>query len=367
MITKQTPGMIVSDFNSIATYIFKNKILVKGKGRQFPVKLLETLNHLLTHPLKHGFTQPQQKSFPHLHGLYWLLRASGLLRLKQRGKKKYFEINASYYQKWGELNDMEQYCNLLDIWWFHTSPEIIDSYGFQQEFYFSLLNLWGKFVRTKALHFKDYEDFMLNQAYGRAHIYSLLELFGLVKVDVRSSVQGTGWNVKTISPTNLGVQLIARLTKTLISISDKVSLNYDDVEGRFILEIKSQYPQWVRHFPPKEKTKFCNSTYVIGAYLGKTYEQIIMKSNKKFSDLADEILSSFEIEEWEHIYDFYYDSVTGEKHNIVHPRIDQYDEDCVHADKIRLGDIIWEEGTSIIFVFNYMAEQRYKIILEKVL
>ena len=54
MFTKQAPGTIVPDFNAIVIYIFKNKILVKGKGRQFPIKLLETLNHLLIHPLKHG-------------------------------------------------------------------------------------------------------------------------------------------------------------------------------------------------------------------------------------------------------------------------------------------------------------------------
>lgn len=106
---------------------------------------------------------------------------------------------------------------------------------------------------------------------------------------------------------------------------------------------------------------------MIGAYLGKLYEQLSMKSNKTFSDLADEILSSFEIEEWEHIYDFYYESATREKHNICHPLIDQNGEDDVHADKIRLGDIIWEEGDSVIFVFNYMAVQRYKFVLERIL
>lgn len=364
---KKTSGTIVCDFNVIVTYIFKNKILVKGKGRQFPVKSLETLNQLLTHPLKHGFSRPQQKSFPHLHGLYWLLRASGLLRLKQRGKNKYFEINTLYYQKWNELNDIEQYWNLLDIWWFHASPEIIDGYGIQQPFYFSLLNLWGKFGRTKTLHSKDYEDFILNQAYGRVHIYALLELFSMVKTNLRHPIQGTGWDVKTISPTKLGARLITQLTKAVINISDSISIDYIDVEKKFILQIKDQNPLWIHPFPPKEKRKFRNTTYVIGAYLGKSYEQLTMKSNKTFSELADEILCNFEIDEWEHIYDFYYDSATGEKHNICHPRIDQYNEDNIRADKIRLGDIIWEEGDSIIFVFNYMAVQRFKLVLERIL
>jgi hypothetical protein len=39
----------------------------------------------MTHPLHHRLSRPQQKSFPHLNGLFWLVRAAGLTYIEAQG------------------------------------------------------------------------------------------------------------------------------------------------------------------------------------------------------------------------------------------------------------------------------------------
>ena len=75
------PGTLLKDFSSLLDFIGPGGIPVSGKNHLIAIKLLPQLNQLMSHPLDVKLKRPQQKSFPHINGLYLLLRASGLTQI----------------------------------------------------------------------------------------------------------------------------------------------------------------------------------------------------------------------------------------------------------------------------------------------
>ena len=85
--TDSEPGTLLKDFSSLLDFIGPIGILVSGKNHLIAIKLLPQLNQLMSHPLDVTLKRPQQKSFPHINGLYLLLRASGLTQtLRDRSR-----------------------------------------------------------------------------------------------------------------------------------------------------------------------------------------------------------------------------------------------------------------------------------------
>lgn len=66
--------------------------------------------------LKLGLTRPLQKSFPHVHGLYLLLRALGLTLLAGADRKPLLIVDGAVHHMWDELKSTVQYCTLLETW-----------------------------------------------------------------------------------------------------------------------------------------------------------------------------------------------------------------------------------------------------------
>lgn len=74
------------------------------------------LNARLSEPLQHGLSRPQQKSFPHINGLFWLARATGRMTIDATGKKPRVLLDKTTMASWQTLNPTEQYCTLLESW-----------------------------------------------------------------------------------------------------------------------------------------------------------------------------------------------------------------------------------------------------------
>lgn len=79
--TDSEPGTLLKDFSTLLDFIGPTGIPVSGKNHLIAIKLLPQLNQLISHPLDVKLKRPQQKSFPHINGLYLLLRASGLTQI----------------------------------------------------------------------------------------------------------------------------------------------------------------------------------------------------------------------------------------------------------------------------------------------
>jgi len=96
---------------------------------QLPLHLLPEINARLAHPLELGLKRPQQKSYPHIHGLYLLLRASGLTDISGTAKKPLLVVDGDLHRQWQVLNPTERYATLLESWLLRGHPETIGKRG----------------------------------------------------------------------------------------------------------------------------------------------------------------------------------------------------------------------------------------------
>lgn len=114
------PGTILHDFDIMLEYIKERDLRVTGK-HQLPLKSLPEINDRLANPIEHGLQRPQQKSFPHIHGLYLLVHASGLTQVDESGSKPFLLIDHEADQVWQSLNP--------------TEPAVLEAHGEPPEQY----------------------------------------------------------------------------------------------------------------------------------------------------------------------------------------------------------------------------------------
>ena len=145
------PGTLLKDFSSLLDFIGTTGISVSKKNRLFAIKLLPSLNQLMTKPLESKLKRPQQKSFPHLNGLYLLLRASGLTYIVLEKKDVKLMINATALEQWHALNPSEQYFSLFYAWWHRGSDEIIGErgIGFTENYFYEVYYFFKKNLKKK--------------------------------------------------------------------------------------------------------------------------------------------------------------------------------------------------------------------------
>ena len=71
----------------------KDEVQVSGINNLLPMQLLLKLNASLSMPIEILLKRPQQKSYPHINGLYLLLRATALGLIIAKGKNNILRLN----------------------------------------------------------------------------------------------------------------------------------------------------------------------------------------------------------------------------------------------------------------------------------
>ncbi len=103
-IDHQHPGNILHDFQVLLDFLTPNGTNVSSAHNFLPMKSLADLNQRFSHPLAITLKRPQQKSFPYIHGLYLLLRTSGLTLVQAKGKKQQLVLDEVVLNAWHQLN-----------------------------------------------------------------------------------------------------------------------------------------------------------------------------------------------------------------------------------------------------------------------
>lgn len=216
LIDNTSPGSILHDFSVLLESLQPDGLQASGTYQLLPIKILDQLNSQLARPIEHGLTRPQQKSFPHINGLYLLLRTTGLARAERRGAKHFLVLDQTGLDSWHSLNLTEQYCTLLETWLLRWSGEITgERHGpFQHP-----RTQWSQFFQRipaqglKIVGDKNEEN-IINFMPGLI-IIALLELFGCVSVKDAPAVKGKGWQIATVHKTPWGQALEQLLTSSL--------------------------------------------------------------------------------------------------------------------------------------------------------
>src|SRR5215210_5440824 len=99
-ISDDEPGRVLRDFETLLNFVGERAIKVSGRHQILPMNVLAELNARLSRPLRIGLKRPQQKSYPHINGLYLLLRASGLSLIEVEGKHPLLTLDQEALASW---------------------------------------------------------------------------------------------------------------------------------------------------------------------------------------------------------------------------------------------------------------------------
>jgi len=369
-ISPTDPGTILADFDSILEYFMSHKVNATEKSRLVPIDILPILNTLLIKPAKIQFKRPHIKSYPHVRGIFWLLRGSGLLTVRRNGGYASFKINVDKLHVWQKLNPVEKYFYLLELWWFRCSKELIaDGHGWRDSpIIFDLFHFWNNFSKQNDLVFKDIIAYQNLIYFLGNHTVALHHLFGLIEIVEFPPRVGTGWNLKKITLTKWGQTVIAIVNNALAQrvLESKADI-YNIVEKPGLLSslMGSYFADWkFIDFPKSPQTEMKGALF-FKVSLHKWSIRIAIDTSNTWEDLSDLILDAVGFDETEHLYDFEIIDDMGRHRQFIHPKSEK-----MHSfDELATVEIrkTWmEKGQEITYTFDYGDNWQFQLLLEEV-
>jgi len=350
------PGSILSDFAALLDFIGTDGIKTAGKYHFIPQSQLEKLNRRMVRPLPHQLKRPQQRSLPPLHGLYLILRASGLARVQ--GER--LLIDPVMLEQWIDLNPTEQYFTLLESWLVEGSLEIVAEQGddcFDK----------ASWVFQNLPHIALGAPVNVNQLpgflFGTVDLLTvgLMDLFGLIRLTYGQSKAG-GPIIETIERLVFGNAMIAALQAHYMTYRFAVQDDESDQEVGVLHQLFYPYfPEWQRTLEPPD-LPYRDGTYTLRVSLGKAWRQIEAPADLLLDDLAMAILDVYEFDA-DHLYCFELRDPCGRRLRIACP--DESDADAF-TDQLELGDVPLAEGGSMTFHFDYGYDWQFSVKLETV-
>ncbi len=364
--TDRSPGTIVEDFEVLLEYLRQGDLPI-SVTHQLPIRVLPEINARLTHPLESGLRRPLQKSYPHLNGLYLLVRASGLTCVGGTGKKPLLSVDEAIYQSWQGLNPAERYCTLLDTWLLRGQPEIIGESGRGQ--FLMLHNLqesrdFFEKIPKKGLKVAGNRDaeYLLPYLPGWCRL-ALLELFGLITVCHARPVEGKAWSIESICLTPFGDALVTVLINAYVEdwghsseLEDKGKVRcgvLQPVLQPFFTSWKNNLtvPEWV----------FREGTHIFKVSLGQIWRRIAIPADLTLDALATTILRAVKFDN-DHLYMFSYRNRFGALEQVYHPEMDE----GPWADEMLVGEAPLPVGYSMVYLYDFGDEWKFEVTLEAV-
>jgi hypothetical protein len=366
VIGESGPGTILRDFEMLLGYLRERELPVTGK-HQLPLRVLPEINARLTHPLKLGLKRPQQKSYAHIHGLYLLVRASGLTCIGGTSEKPLLLVDKAVYQVWESLNPTERYGNLLEAWLLRGKPEIIGEdrrplfvipENFRECTYFFTV------IPDEGLQIAGDRDAEYSLRYTPGwHNLGLLELFGLITVQHGPPVAGKGWQIEHIYRTTVGDALLALLHTDFFADFDNILELVGQGEVPFgVLQpvLQPYFPEWENNLSVPERA-FREGTHIFKVSLGHLWRRIAIPADQTLDALASTILNAVEFDH-DHLYEFSYQNRFGILERINHPYMDE----GPWTSEVLVGDVPLPVGQTMTYLYDFGDCWEFDVSLEQV-
>ena len=358
------PGTLLKDFSSLLDFIGTTGIPVSKKNHLFSIKLLPLLNQLMTTPLESQLKRPQQKSFPHVNGLYLLLRASGLTHLVYEKKEIKLVVDSTALESWNSLNRTECYFALFYAWWHRGSDEIIgergrgfcENYFYETDSFFQRTLCKGLDIKTKNGNF----DFLRYRP--GFHNLALMELFGFIQIGLNSELSKENWPIAKIKPTNWGSALLKCFSKEIAFFySPEFDPSDNEQMESWGSELKAYFPSWRKNLEQKATGELKEGIVIFKVSLGKVYRKLAVPSTISLDELASSILTAFSFSN-DHLYQFYYKNKYGITERIVHSSVDsEYER---YTSEYAVAELALYEGMEIVFHFDFGDDWRFLMTVE---
>jgi hypothetical protein len=362
-IDEHGPGSILRDFEVLLGFV-EQGVPSAGKYHLLPMARLFELDQRIAKPLRPRLRRPQQKSFPHLNGLYLLLRATRLGVPEGHGKASgRLTLDAAMHQQWLQLNPTERYFNLLEAWLRRGAWEALGLRG-------------GDWMNRVALDARDL--WMSIPAAGRRFsrkaskrgefLYSaelsctlaLLELFGLMTVGRGEPDEGQSWRVTEVRHTPFGDELLQ-------IIFEEIQRELFDQEqptvefGAWQPVLRPFFPAWVNNLQFAEP-ELRHGVFHFKVSLGEPWRRIAIPAKSDLDELAECIIGAFDFE-GDHLYGFEFVARDGRRVRVEHPYIDDAE---MRTDEMAIGELPLAERQSMQFQYDFGADWRFDVRLEKI-
>ena len=365
-VDENGPGTVLHDFEAFLAYVDEGELPLTGTHR-LPRRVLSDLNARLARPLQIGLTRPLQKSYPHVHGLYLLLRASGLTVVEGPDRKPLLVVDGAVRQVWDGLNPTERYCTLLETWLVRGQPQIIgerDRSWFRVPVTFREVRGFFQRVPDDGLPVAGNEGTEDSLRYWPGlHNLALLELFGFVAVRHGPPEPGKGWRIEAIERRPLGDALLAALHAGFFGdVDNLLAMESEDKVPFGVLRpaLQPYFPAWQKNLSVPEWA-FREGTHVFKVSLGRIWRRIALPARLTLDDLASAILNAVRFDS-DHLYQFSYRNRFGAKEQVQHP----YMDDGPWTEEVSIGDVPLRVGQTMTFLFDFGDMWRFGVTLESV-
>ena len=360
------PGTIVHDMGVFLEYVRGHELTVSNKGQLPPLRVLPEINARLAHPVQLGLKRPRLKSYPHLQGLYLLLRASGLATIGGASSKPTLVLNDPVNEAWSALNLTERYFTLLETWLLRGRPEIVGEqgrgFGFASDTHRSLAEFFAS-VPEEGVSVADgtYDRWRLSYTPGLYNL-SLCELFGLITVQHAAPIEGEGWQIGRLRREPFGDALLSLLGVEFFFDWDKIMGLEESTETTGMLQpiVQPYFPDWQRNLVLPERA-FQDGVYVFKVSLGRVWRRIAIPATLDLDVLAYAILGAYDFDS-DHLYEFTYRNRFGAWESVKHPYMDE----GPWTDETRVGDVPLRVGQTMTYLFDFGDDWRFDVTLERV-
>jgi len=341
---------------------------VTGQHRLLPLRCLPDLNARMTFPLQLGLKRPQQKSYPHLNGLYLLLRGSGLSRIEAGGAKPRLVLDETVLASWAELSPTEQYCTLLESWLLRADPAAIGEQGglFSSDhpirgwdYLFSQIPDQGLIVAGR----KDIEDDLRFDP--KLHNLALLELFGFATVQPNPPQPKAGWQIGRIWKTPLGEAMLQLLYDTIAKNVRALSVHQTSPIPFGALQpvLQPYFPAWQRNLVIPER-EFEAGVHIFKVSLGTgLWRRIGIPGHLTLDILSAAILDAYGFA-YDHLDRFTYTDRFGVSKHINHLDL-EWEEEPTTAE-VRVGELPLAPGDVMIYLFDFGDGWEFDVALERI-
>ena len=360
------PGTLLKDFSSLLDFIGTTGIPVSKKNHLFAIKLLPQLNQLMSNPLDVKLKRPQQKSFPHINGLYLLLRASGLTHIVSEKKETKLILNNKVFADWKSMNQSECYFALFYAWWHQGNDEIIGEHcqGLSQNYFYGN----GHFFLETLGQGLDVKTDLRGLSYLRyrpgLHNLALMELFGFIQIKQDATLNKENWPIDTIKPTKWGSALLNYFFRHASSLEEMLFEPSENNQAEpWSSELKSYIPNWKKSLIQPDKAVIEDGVVIFKVSLGKVYRKLAIPSGISLDELADCILAAFNFSN-DHLYEFIYKNDYGIKERVVHPYAES--DDDLYTSECIVGELPLYEGMEITFHFDFGDDWRFQVVVESI-
>lgn len=372
-VGQHSPGTILHDFGVILDIVGNKGMPVSASSHFFPLNQLETINRSLAHPIELSSKRPVQKSFPHINGLYLLLRASGLSFIGSDGKKPILRLDSQAMDSWRGLNPTERYFELLKTWWVRATEEILGERG-ERDFFCLAIPFIDQILKAGVLTYQKPEDAGLLRYYPSHHHLGLMELFGLLEIRLMPPALAKGWLPAEIRLTEWGKVLLLSYIQfgngflpgpdgLMIVSPYLLEPEYEGVFSQWSRILRAYIPAWRREFSITPAA-FLPGPHVFRVSLESAcWRRIALPGQTSFEEFASAILESVDFDE-DHLYEFRYKDRFGRSVEIVHADMDGYPG--TFADEVKIGDIPLYPGMSMLFRFDFGDDWKFDILVEQV-